>query len=57
MADSESPPHEFDERGRAIGARESKIHRLRHGLGVGPRMPRRIYTTSRWRRLVVRLFG
>jgi hypothetical protein len=56
-ADSESQVPEIDDRGRVVGARESKIHRLRHRLGVGPRMPRRIYTTPRWGRLVARLFG
>jgi hypothetical protein len=51
------PRPQIDDRGRVVGARESKIDRLRHRLGVGPRMPRRIHTTSRWRRLVAHLFG
>jgi hypothetical protein len=57
MAGRDAQPPEFDDRGRMIGARESKIEKLRGRLGVRPRMPRRIHSTSRWHRLMARFFG
>jgi hypothetical protein len=54
MPESDPAPPEVDHEGRVLGARQSRTERLRHRLGIGPTMPRRIYTDT-WRRRLVQM--